>query len=75
MMRSRALSLAIVVLPAAACAHGTGSHADQPLSRMARMDTGVVRRVCADADSVIAGRSACVLSDQGVRRRDVVAPH
>lgn len=70
-MRSRALPIFTVVL-SAGCALGAPSHSALPVSRLAMMDSGVVRRVCADADSVIAGRRPCVLSDQGVRARDIV---
>jgi hypothetical protein len=76
MMRSRAISIVTMLVSMTGCARSAPARAGQSVSRLAAMDTGVVRRLCADADSVIAGRRACVLSDQGVRPRlrEVVKP-
>lgn len=72
-MRRRAMPIAVLTLIAAGCAGGSVPRTDAS-SRVAMMDTTMVRRLCADADSVIAGRRACVLSDQSFRRRDVRKP-
>jgi hypothetical protein len=67
----RAIRTISVAMLLSACAPSTPAPRAMPAARQVAMDTAVARRICADADSVIAGRSACVLRDQS-RRPDAV---
>ena len=66
-MRWRTLPLTLVATTAAAQppAPGRAGRLAPPPGTVAVLaDTATVRRICAQPDSVIAGRRACVLRDQ-----------
>jgi uncharacterized protein YcfL len=59
------LPLALVLV---AC-RSTAQHADNRVAtRVVVMDSATVRRLCAEPDSVLAGRRTCVLLDQSPPR-------
>jgi len=70
-MRRRMFAIAVLAFGCARSAPARFSHGAQ---HWVTMDTAVARRVCADADSVIAGRRTCVLLDQSRHGVDVRKP-
>ena len=59
------LPLAMLVVACRSAQH----QADRtsPVARATAMDTAIVRRLCVEPDSVLAGRRACELLDQAPR--------
>jgi hypothetical protein len=58
------LPLALVLV---ACRSTQRQDDRNPVARVSAMDTAIVRRLCAQPDSVLAGRRSCELLDQGPR--------
>jgi hypothetical protein len=58
------LPLAMVLV---ACRSAQHQEDHYPVARVSAMDTAIVRRLCAQPDSVLAGRRSCELLDQGPR--------
>jgi hypothetical protein len=69
----RTVPLVLGLLAATGCARAMPSSGEPArasvASTRAALDTGQVRRMCANADSVIAAGRACEVLDQGARFR------
>lgn len=64
MTRILALGLAVVVAACTRAGVPPDSAAARPVDRAQRLDPAQARRLCSNADSVIAGRADCVMLDQ-----------
>lgn len=54
----------VLALPLVACVGTPRGPESTPVSRVSRLDSASVRRLCAKPDSVLAGHAACELRDQ-----------